>query len=110
MSFLFLQQKETIMASEKEILLNPVGEIDPLEIPLAPRLPDLSGKVVGLLDNMKVNCELFLDRVEELLREKYKIGEVLRRKKFAGAGKEAPPEVLQKLASRCDAVIHAFGD
>ena len=24
------------MASEKEILLNPVGEIDPLEIPLAP--------------------------------------------------------------------------
>ncbi len=98
------------MASEKEILLNPVGEMDPLEIPLAPRLPDLSGKVVGLLDNMKVNCELFLDRMEELLRERYEIGEVLRRKKYAGAGKEAPLEVLQELAGRCDMVIHAFGD
>jgi len=104
------KHKEKIMTSSKEILLNPVGETDPLEIPLAPRLPDLSGRVLGLLDNMKVNCELFLDRLEELLRAKYQIGEVLRRKKFAGAGKEAPPEVLQELAGRCDLVIHAFGD
>jgi hypothetical protein len=42
-------------------LLNPVGEIDPLQIPLASRFPDVSGKVLGLLDNMKVNCEFFLD-------------------------------------------------
>jgi len=101
---------EIVMHSDNEELLNPLGEVDPLEVALAPRLPDLSGKVFGLLDNMKVNCESFLDRLEELLREKFKITEVLRRKKFAGAGKEAPPEVLQELADRCDGVIHAFGD
>ena len=98
------------MNLEAEELLNPVGEIDPLEIPLATRFPDLSGKVVGLLDNMKVNCDFFLDRLEEILRERFKIRDVHRMKKFAGAGKEAPPEVLQELAEHCDAVIHAFGD
>ncbi len=101
------------MHSNTEELLNPIGEVDSQEaqeIPLAPRLPDLSGKVFGLLDNMKVNCDFFLDRLEELLREKFKIQEVLRRKKLAGAGNPAPPEVLQELADRCDGVVHAWGD
>jgi len=98
------------MNLKAEELLNPVGEIDPLQIPLATRFPDLSGKVLGLLDNMKVNCDFFLDRLEELLPERFKIEDVIRRKKSAGAGKVAPPEVLQELAESCDAVIHAFGD
>jgi len=98
------------MKPEVEQFLNPVGEIDPLRIPLASRFPDVSGKVLGLLDNMKVNCEFFLDRIEELLRERFKVKEVFRRKKLNGPAKEAPPEVLQEMAESCDAVIHAFGD
>jgi len=82
---------------------------DPLEISLSPSIARPFRKGAGLLDNMKVNCELFLDRLEELLRTKYQIGEVLRRKKFAEP-EEAPPEVLQELSGRCDLVIHAFGD
>jgi len=98
------------MASSSEELLNPIGEIEPLDLPLAPRGADLAGKVVGLLDNMKVNCDVFLDWVEGLLREKAKVREVVRRKKTAGGMREAPPEVLQELVKNCDAVVHGFGD
>lgn len=61
----------------------------------APRLDTLVGKTVALLDINKSKGVYFLDRVEEVLRERYGVKEVLRRKKVS-AGKMASEQIKQE--------------
>lgn len=90
-------------------VLSPVGEVKAARQPLAPRLAGLGGKRVGALDNVKPNASVFLQRVQELLVERYGATRgVLRRKATVSAG--ADPEVIADLARQSDAVVTAFGD
>ena len=75
---------------------------------MAPGLPALAGRTVGLLDNHKFNVERFLDHVEEILRREHGVVAVVRRRK---ANQNAPvtAEMLAELTA-CDAVISAVGD
>src|SRR5262249_59696919 len=66
-----------------EIFLDPTDKVDRGEKAFAPRLDTLAGKTVGLLDINKAKGSFFLDRVEEVLRERYGVKEVLRRKKIS---------------------------
>jgi hypothetical protein len=75
---------------------------------LAPRLPGLDGKVLGLLANGKVNAERLLDLVREGLETRYALRDVVTVTK-ASAARVAAPEVLEALG-RCDAVVTAIGD
>ena len=45
---------------------------------VVPRLPSLSGRTVGLLDNSKLNVDTLLDHVEELLRSQHGVSTVIR--------------------------------
>ena len=77
-------------------------------VDFAPRLQTLRGAVVGLLDISKPRGDAFLDRVEQLLRERYGVAEVRRLRKPTFA-RRAPDDVLAE-ADRCGAVVEALAD
>lgn len=93
--------------SETRVLLDPTGELAPVERKRLPRPARLSGLRVGLLDISKPRGDVFLDRLEEHLRER---GAVVHRFRKPTFTKPAPIDLRQEIASRCDAVIEALAD
>jgi len=89
-------------------LVNPMNEIAPQAAPAAPRIASLQGKTIALLDISKPGGSVFLDRVEQLLRDRYGVANVIREMKPTFA-KPAPPGVLEKIRG-ADAVIEALAD
>ena len=77
-------------------------------ISMAPRPADLSGKVVGILDNTKEQADIILQTLGEALREKYGVKEVIMRRK-EHYSKPAPDEMIEEMADQCDVVICALG-
>ena len=75
---------------------------------LAARKPDLRGRRVGLLANVKRNAEQFLDEVGVLLQQRGAVG-VVRRKKLSITD-PVPPDILSDLVSTCDVVVVGVGD
>lgn len=100
------------MAIEKAetglILLEPVAEEEATTYPLARRVLELSGQRIGFLDNSKERADEILAVIEEMLSERFEYGEVLRRRKRYYT-KNAPPELIEELAERCDLVVTAVG-
>jgi hypothetical protein len=89
-------------------LVNPMNETSPAAAPAPPRLESLSGKTIGLLDISKPGGNIFLDRLEHLLKERYGVARVLREIKPTFT-KPAPPDVIDKLRS-ADAIVEALAD
>lgn len=75
---------------------------------LASRLNALDGKRIGLLWNAKVNADVYLRRMGELISERHRDVEFVWRQKPT-ASKPMEPDILEELM-RCDAVVTAFGD
>ena len=75
---------------------------------LAPPLRALEGATVGLLDNAKIGTRVFYDHLESILRTKYGVREVIRRRK-ADSSRPAPAVVLGEL-SAADAIVSGIGD
>ena len=75
---------------------------------LSPRPESLSGKRIGLLWNAKVNADIYLRRVAELIGDRYEGVEFVWRAKPT-ASKPMEPDVLADM-SACDLVVTAFGD
>lgn len=74
----------------------------------APRLDDLNGKTIALLDISKPGGIIFLDRIEHLLRSRFGVSSVIRERKPTYT-KSAPPGVLERLRG-VDAVIEGLAD
>ena len=91
------------------VLLDPIAPNDISDKFLAPRLDDLNGKVMGLLDISKSGGDIFLDRVEELMREHFDLVDVVRVTKPTFA-RPAPQDLITELADRCDFVVEALAD
>jgi hypothetical protein len=89
-------------------LLSPAGVATPKRVPLAPRVPSLEGRVIGLLDNSKTGTTPFLDGVEELLKAGG-VGRVVRYAKNSSA-LPAPEHLLESMATECDAVVNGIAD
>jgi hypothetical protein len=74
----------------------------------APRLTDLRGKRLGLVDNSKLNADLFLGRLAEILTSRFGANVVHKIRKYA------PKDHLTKAdfskLSECDAIVLCFGD
>jgi hypothetical protein len=89
-------------------LINPMNET-PVRVSAPPaRLRSLQGKTVGLLDISKPGGNLFLDRLEHLLRERHHVSNVVRTMKPTFA-KPAPAAIIEQLRS-LDAVVEALAD
>ena len=91
-----------------DVFLDPT---DSVAVPrkTATRLASLEGKTITLLDISKAKGNHLLDRVEELLRERARPKEILRRKKPTFA-RPAPDDLRQEILKHSDAVIEALAD
>jgi hypothetical protein len=88
-------------------LLDPTGERIPVERPRAGRLETLAGRRVALLDISKPRGDVFLDRLESLLRGRGVEVERFRKPTYT---KPAPADLRQQIRLQCEAVIEALAD
>ena len=90
-------------------LVNPTTEAMIAAFEGAPRLASLAGSRMGIIDDSKLNADVLLEELGEVLRTRYEIAE-LRWYRKPSASRPADPTVLKDLVERCDAVIIAVGD
>ena len=89
------------------ILLDPTSERAPALRERLPRLESLTGRTIGLLDISKPRGDLFLDRLEQHLRER---GANVKRFRKPTFTKPAPVDLRHEIAVSCDAVVEALAD
>lgn len=90
-----------------KVVLDPTGELATAARPLSDRLPTIEGRTVALLDIFKARGDVFLNRLEELLRER---GAETRRFAKPTFTKPAPVDLRHEIAMTCDVVIEALAD
>ena len=77
-------------------------------IQMAARPVNLSGKVVGLLDNTKEQADIILQTVGDALCERFGVEKlVIRRKEHYS--KPATPEFINEMADQVDVAIAGLG-
>jgi hypothetical protein len=88
---------------------DPRGVVEAAPLTIAPRVKQLEGLRLGLLDNTKWNAGKLLRGVRDRLAQKHAFGAVnyYRKQSFAAA---AAPELLAKIAAENDIVLTAIGD
>ena len=92
------------------ILISPLDETPRPAAHPAPRLEQISGKTIGLLDISKPGGRVFLDRIELLLKERYGAASVIRQTKPTFT-KPAPDNVIAPfIGGGVDAVIEGLAD
>jgi len=93
------------------IVLSPEGKapVSANDIASLPRFIDLHGKVVGLLDNSKPNADKLEERFAELLKERFAVSSVIKRRKIT-AQQGAPTQYLDELAAQADFILSGLGD
>ena len=90
------------------IVLNPVS-LPPAPVEnLGARLPDLAGKTVGFFNNNKPNADAVLARVADRLIARF--GIAARHYNKGVPSLQAPEELLDEVATDCDAVVVAAYD
>ena len=87
-------------------MLDPIGYSGKAEKALAPRLSSLRGATLALVDIGFPNSNIFLDRVETLLKDRYGVAEVVRHAKPSPT-RVVNPEARQDIVSRCQGLIEA---
>lgn len=93
--------------SQARILVDPTSEQKPPERPRPPRLDSLEGRTVGLLDISKPRGNVFLDRIEEELRNRGASVERYMKPTFT---KPAPADLRHEISVKCDAAVEALAD
>ena len=89
-------------------LVNPLNEAIAKAAVPPPRLDSPAAKRVALLDISKPGGSVFLDRLETILRERYRVSDVARFAKPTFT-KPAPDDLIARLQA-FDAVIEALAD
>jgi hypothetical protein len=88
-------------------VLDPTSERRVAERTRVERPASLAGLTVGLLDISKPRGDVFLDRLEERLRE---TGADVRRYRKPTFTKPAPVDLRHEIATQCSVVIEALAD
>ena len=96
-----LQRKETLAGISVYL---PTGEVDTQSKKLAPRLAQIQGARIGILDNCKEFADVVLRGVADVLRRQ---GAEVKfwRKSYLGI----PSPYAEEMAAQCDAVINGVG-
>jgi hypothetical protein len=90
-------------------ILDPRPEDVPEEKGLSGALPNLEGKVIGLLENRKYHADSFLKELQIVLEQDYGAQKVVYANKFSFSAPCAD-ETIDSLVEECDAVIHGIAD
>ena len=89
--------------------------VDPTTQPLvasfsvAPRLMDIRGKRIGLIDDSKTNAKELLEDLASILEDRFETSVAMYHRK-PSASKPADPQVVDQMAKECDGAIVAVGD
>jgi len=88
---------------------DPRGAVEAAPLATSPRVKQLDGLRLGLLDNTKWNANKLLRGVRDQLAQKHAFGAVnyYRKESFSRA---AAPELLAEIAAQNDIVLTAIGD
>ena len=89
------------------VLLDPTSERSPTVRPRLPRPDGIDGLTIGLLDIAKPRGDVFLDRLDERLRER---GIAVRRYKKPTNTRPAPVPLQQQIATEVNLVIEGLSD
>ena len=89
-------------------VLNPTSESMVVALEPAPRLQSLKGKTVGLISNGKEGTAGFFAHVDRLLRERYRVAEVVLRIK-SNYSAPAEDKIIDE-GRNWDLVISGLGD
>ena len=89
------------------VLLDPTAEQSPALRPRLPRPQRLDGLTIGILDIAKARGDVFLDRLDERLRER---GLTVKRYKKPTNTRPAPLPLRQQIATEADLVIEGLSD
>ena len=89
------------------VLLDPTSERSPTIRPRLPRPERLDGLVIGLLDIAKPRGDVFLDRLDERLRER---GLAVKRYKKPTNTRPAPLPLQQQIATEVNLVVEGLSD
>ena len=90
------------------VVLDPTGERAVSARTRIERPASIEGRVIGLLDITKPRGNVFLDRLEQRLRDRG-AAEVLRFSKPTYT-KPAPVDLRHEISTKCDVVIEALAD
>ncbi len=101
-----MQNKE-LRAGQR--IFDPRGEVTCETRSLAPRVAELAGLRLGVLDNSKWNAGKLLLHMVTGLEESGALAEVSYYKKESFS-RAAPPALLEEIAARSDIVLTAIGD
>jgi hypothetical protein len=96
-----------ISMKQDSILLDPTAERSPVARARLARPAALDNLVVGLLDISKARGNIFLDRIDALLKEK---GIAVKRYRKPTYTRVAPTVLRQQIASECQLVIEGLAD
>ncbi|MBM3926494.1 MAG: hypothetical protein FJ320_11050 [SAR202 cluster bacterium] len=93
----------------KYLLVDPTTQPMSASFKGAPRLRDLRGKRLGMIDDSKTNAKELLEDLAALLKGRYEVRlEMYHRK--PSASKPADPKAVTDMAKKCDFAIVAIGD
>ena len=88
-------------------VLDPTGERSVAQRELLARPATIAGLRIGLLDISKPRGDVFLDRLETMLRE---AGAIVQRYRKPTFTKPAPVDLRHEIATQCNLVIEALAD
>ncbi|MBP6766214.1 MAG: hypothetical protein KA171_00425 [Reyranella sp.] len=88
---------------------DPRGIVQAEARPLAPRVADLRGLRLGVLDNAKMKAGKLLTYTADILNEEFAFSQVNTFVK-RGFSYTADPEMIAQIAASSDVVITAIGD
>ncbi len=89
------------------VLLDPTGELQPIERYPIKKVKSLSGLKLALLDISKARGDVFLDRLDGLFSE---AGATVFRYKKPTFARPAPIGLIQEIVGNVDAVIEGLAD
>jgi hypothetical protein len=84
----------------------PIGAVDTQSKRLAPRLKDVHGARIGILDNCKEFADVVLRGVADVLERDYGAAQV---KFWQKSHLGIPSPYAEEMAAQCDAVINGVG-
>jgi hypothetical protein len=92
-----------------QIVFDPRGVVETTPMNLAPRVANLAGARLGVLDNTKWNANRLLKRTAAKLHDRFAFGAVTfyRKESFS---KDADPALIKEIAAANDIVLTAIGD
>ena len=93
----------------QHLLVDPTTEPIVPTFEFAPRLQDLTNKRVGMIDDSKENAKELLEEIASLLQERFGV-ECVNYHAKPSASKTDDPEIVARMAQKCDYIIAGVGD